>query len=234
MLQIAERFEIRRLLIPGDFIDFDVLYPRDTGHERRTIKDEVKATWKILDVLCQHFDEIIWTMGNHDIRLLKLIQRLRRQIMAQKGGTELLDFLSEDGIKTETPFGILNSIFARPGLKIHEASYARIQTSRGDYLVMHPKNISQVGPQSARRYVEKYRASCLCAHSHLWAIGTDRSGIDLAVDLGAACDPDKINYYCEELGTFPATVPAFSMIRNGSFYSFTLNPKYTDWSFWLI
>jgi hypothetical protein len=67
------------------------------------------------------------------------------------------------------------------------------------------------------------------AHGHFQAFRYDRSGKNIAIDLGGLLDPMRIGYKNLSTTTHPEWNNGFVVLRNNCAYLFG---EHTDWKFW--
>jgi len=210
MILIAKKFNIKKLAIVGDLVDFEVISRFDHKNRAAALEKDFKAAGKLLDILFKWFDRIDWSFGNHDERLSKLF-----------------DFQLEP-----SRFGRL--ITEQVGKKLFISSHPyMILENKGKWRLTHPKNFSIITARVPARLAEKYRCSVLGAHGHHLGFCFDSSGKDIAADLGCLTDYEKTHYIMFSDTTHPRWNKGFAMVRNGCYYQFSANPKATDWDFWL-
>lgn len=210
MILIAKKFNIKRLVIVGDFVDFESISLWEHKNKNAEIRKDLESATKMLDVLFCWFDEIRWSFGNHDERL-----------------SRLFNFSLHP-----TEFGKL--ITDQIGKKLFISSHPFIELeNKGKWRLTHPKNFSIITARVPAKLSEKYRCSVLGAHGHHLGFCFDVSGQDICADLGCLCDFEKTHYTIFNDTTHPRWNKGFAMVRNGCYYQFSASYKATDWDFWL-
>lgn len=208
-LKQAVLLKVRRCIIAGDLIHADIISRYANAGQLVKIGDELAATGRVLEALLGVFDEIRVIMGNHDQRLEKLAARWKET----KDGQEAMDIVSrlldvpDDSESVSS--GILEHFFGSDKVKLDRLTS---MTVNGDWKVLHPGTCSRVSPQTERRLAEKFRKSTIGGHNHLFGIGFDASGTDLAANIGHCSDDTKFRYMREKITTFPTTVRGWGFI----------------------
>ncbi len=156
--------------------------------------------------LYQAFDVIYWTLGNHDVRMLRALE-----------------------------FGIGLAELAKlvDGTGKMQCSYYRYAIINKTWRVSHPKSYSRRGGQVPSILADKFKCSVIGAHGHHWGIQPALNNEYVGIDTGGMFDPTRVDYIMLEDSTHPMWTPGFGIIRNNTYYMFTDNPRLTDWDFWL-
>jgi len=211
LLQIADKFKIRKNVIVGDLFDMDFAkwalfkQAKDEGETESTLDKEIAHVEPVIQAL-DYFDKNELITGNHEFRIDRLT-----------GGTiqsrHLMKLFWGDN-------------FAR---KITVSPYDKMRIG-DDWLVVHPQSYSQISGSVALRLADKYHRNILNAHGHFVALRFDRSGEYMGIDLGGMFDINKIEYINKKTTTHPFWNNGFGMIYNGKFYHFHKN---SDWDYWL-
>jgi len=211
LLQIADKFKIRKNIIVGDLFDNDFAkwalfkQAKDEGETESTLDKEIIRVEPVIQAL-DYFDENVLITGNHEFRIDRLT-----------GGT----------IQSRHIMRLFwGDNFAR---KITVSPYDKMRIG-DDWLVVHPGSYSQISGSVALRLADKYHRNILNAHGHFVALRYDRSGEYMGIDLGGMFDINKIEYINKKTTTHPFWNNGFGMIYNGKFYHFH---EGTDWNFWL-
>lgn len=202
MLEVAERFKIKKHIIAGDFFDFEFAskWPGDHG----TLDAEVDGSKEALKAI-DAFDVNYFIQGNHERRVQRLTDG---KITAQ----HLFSLFGKERWENRVRYMTNDSV--RVG---------------DDYLILHPSSYSQISGSVAVRLAEKHHRHVLNAHGHFAAIRYDKSGKYVCVDLGGMFDIQRIEYCMTRSTTHPYWNNGFGMIRDGRF---TLFHPQTDWKIW--
>ena len=118
--------------------------------------------------MCSQFDRMIWTIGNHEGRLLRQIQ----SPMLPQDVKRL--FLGEDARVEIAPY-----------------YYCMVISGGETWRIIHPKSS---GRGDAQWYCSKYLQHVIMAHSHHWLMAKDRSGRFFAIEAGAMVDENRLPY----------------------------------------
>lgn len=177
LLEIAHAKNMKKLVIAGDFFNQDATSQYLPHQREAKLEREREDAIEIFTALLQVFDEVIFTSGNHDYRLVKFwnhtldFEYLVRwmlepvgQIALDKITISYLDYL------------------------IYHPSHDR------DIYVCHPENFSSQPLNIARSLVPKYNMSVLTAHSHHFAQGVAADGKHLVFDGGGLFSLNKTEY----------------------------------------
>jgi len=210
MILIAKKFNIKKLAIVGDLIDFEIISRFDHKNRAAALTKDFQSAEKLLSILFEWFDRIDWSFGNHDERLSKLFNF---QLEPSEFGRLITDQVGKKLFISSHPFMILEN--------------------KGKWRLTHPKNFSIITARVPTKLADKYRCSVLGAHGHHLGFCFDSSGRDIAADLGCLTDYEKTYYVMYNDTTHPRWNKGFAMVRNGCYYQFSANPKATDWDFWL-
>lgn len=170
MLDRADKLNIKRLAIPGDLFNFDSLSMYDPKQISAGLQLELGEGRKIVTLLDQVFDEIIFTPGNHDARFMKSLGHkigFADSMRAVLPSTTNFRFSNLDHFWVDTPT---------------------------PWYVCHPKTYSSVPLTAALKLSDKYNANIITAHSHHLAMGFARDGKRKIIEAGGLFDAEKTAY----------------------------------------
>ena len=208
-LRDAVLLGVRNLCIPGDLIHADMLSKWVGAAKQIAPSEELVACGRVLGAFEQLFDRIEITVGNHDQRFEKSIARWSET----KSGRQALDMVSRilgvDDDAESVSDGVFAHFFGSPKVKMHTLPDIEIN---GTWLALHPGSCSRVSPQNERKMAEKMRKCVVAGHSHLFGVGFDASGTDIAANIGHTSDRDKYRYIREKPTTFPMTQLGYAFI----------------------
>jgi len=207
MLQIASKFKIKNLAIVGDLLKMDAFSKFQTD-DKDDAEAGIESTLQLIDILFKQFNRIDWCMGNHE----DWFNKHQEYKLTLK---QLFEYLLEK---------------AGDKIKIYKKSYMVLNNI---WRLTHPKAYSRNVPTTERELAHKYRQSIIGTHGHLVGLGFDKSGKEVVAQIGGMFDIDKQHYVKQTDTTHPNWTQGFAMVKNNSLYLFTLNPKQTDWEFWL-
>lgn len=179
----------RKLFIVGDYFNFDVLSHwsiiQGGDEEDNELSDEINLGTKILQKYERVFDEIYYSLGNHEERFLKAIKHsLSYKLM--------LDFLNIES------------------LQLIEGYHFYLDNIR----VTHPKSYSQIKLSVAGRLCDKYCCDVIQAHGHFATCGYSRGGFR-AVDLPCMADWHRVLYMTRSDTTHPLWNNGFLVYKDG-------------------
>lgn len=207
-VSIGKLFDIKRLVIGGDFLANDAVghfaqMAEDTDESIVfSLSDSLMMGRAVLESLFYWFDEIILIKGNHE-------QRATR-------------------IKEVGFFNMMRRDWE--GLGDLTLSYYKWCLISG-IAIEHP-TYRKVPGSIARERAEVESRHTLAAHTHHLSLSFTKSGKFLAGDLGHCTVPER-RYYKQVNGTtaHPKWIRGFWAIRKGHLYPFPID--FTDWDFWL-
>lgn len=217
-MAVAKKFKIKKAVCVGDFVELDafkVYFDKTASwkYEKAKVRDVLKA-------LLSWYNEFIWLIGNHEVRMWKRLQGMGEQ---------------------EDIFQLLLSAETKGRVKYSTYPYAIINDS---WIIAHPKSYSRIQGRNAFFLASKYMPSLvakskspngqygfLSFHGHGGGEGIDVSGICQIADGMGLMDPLKIAYKTIKMDTSPEWRPGFSMLKDNYLYRFPKNS--TDWDFWL-
>jgi predicted phosphodiesterase len=208
-IRTAKILGIRNLCVGGDFIHGDTMSRFVNAGKQIPITDELSACARVFGALEPLFDKIIITMGNHDERVQNRVASWSKSSKGAQSMELLARVLDRPADGESIALGIFDHFFSSPKLTIHPHPDILIN---GTWLVTHPGSCSRVSPQTERKMAEKERKCVIGGHNHLFGVGFDASGTDVAVNIGHAADPSKWTYVRNRPTTFPTMVPGFCAI----------------------
>ena len=218
LVLIAKKFGIKKLVKPGDFMELDAF----------KIYLDKKASWEyektksrnLIKALLGWFDEDVWLVGNHEVRMWKRLQGMGDE---EDIFQMVLDAELRKRVRYSTyPFAVINESW----LVVHPKSYSRVQARNAYFLASKylPRLIER-GKSPNGKY------GIVAFHGHLGGFGTDVSGRYEVADGMCMCDPDKIAYKKIKVDTSPEWRPGFFMLLENHLYPFPKDSA--DWGFWL-
>ncbi len=185
---------INRLVIAGDFLNFDSLSKYDPKQNDAGLETEIHFAHTIMRTLMETFDDIVYLWGNHDIRMGRA-----------------LGFKMSFSNTMRMVFGALGDEFLD-----------KIQFSDLDHLwlddiyVCHPSAYSRV-PLSNPIKINAYTHSpVLCAHSHHSAVGFAPDGYNMVGELGGLFDAGRTRYL-QGSSSFPRWVNGWAFYVKGHY-----------------
>jgi hypothetical protein len=203
-----KHLEHPRLIIGGDFFNFDAFSSYPALVASYSWREERKAAECLMHEWLQTFEEIYIIMGNHDRRLQKWSQ----------GALEETDI-----------FGL---VVSSPKVTVSNIGWLTVDTPCGLYRVTHAKNYSVNQLTVADQLALKYQQNIIQFHEHHLALGMDRYGRHIIINGGGLFDADQMVYARLDDSKSGAMVGGFVMLRDGVPTLFGNSP-FTDWPRWL-
>lgn len=209
--ETAELLHIDTLVLAGDVLMADRISKYDRVGKSPTIAEELIALRKVMEAFGLVFKRIIFVVGNHD-------QRIEKQIAAAaetKTGRNTLDMVAATlGTKFDPEdMEALSVTFIQSFLPPEKVYFEPLPSIiwNNTYMVQHA-GCSRVPPAHERAMAAKHRTSQLNGNSHLWGVGFDTSGTDIAMTIGHSCEPERFRYIREKPSTFPQQVRGAAVI----------------------
>ena len=168
LLATAEEQKINKLIIPGDFLNLDILskfvsYPYPLEKELKNARD-------LLSLLLETFQQILFIPGNHERRIIRKLNTLLPW--------ELFTNLITDS----------KQVLTTP------RDYLILTTPTGSWRVCHPENYSRTKGSVAVQLADLYHQHIIAGHSHHLGLNISKSGLYVAIDCGGLFDEKKIEY----------------------------------------
>lgn len=193
LIGVARKLKIRKLVIGGDFINFDALsyfYLREGGKQTTVkLESEYEEAEGVMDVLETWFDEIVWILGNHEWRFMRV----------HRWGT-----------KPEKLLSFVNRLCDQR-YKISGLSYLYVD----DIRVTHPQNYRSAKLSMANALSTKFRCPVVQAHGHFLSLGYSTGGYRIG-DTGCLCNPDRTDYIAKADTTHPRWNNGFLVYKDGN------------------
>lgn len=165
------------------------------------IGEEIKEARQVLRKFADQFDRIAWIMGNHEKRVLRLLQKA-------------------------LPAAMLTELFGATDPKWIVSPYywGKLISAGKEWQIEHPNTIAK---GASKRLASKFQTNIIMGHNHQFVIQADPSGKYLAVEPGMACDEQRMEYATVRHSTRDAHLPGAVMVYRGVPYM--LNDAMTDW-----
>jgi hypothetical protein len=202
MVHVAKMHGIKNIVLGGDFLD-NILYSKFLPRvEGTTSEQQFEVAERILEMLLDEFDKVVWMRANHEARFFS---RLDNKLGMERFAHLISSSVGDKLITTEYPY-----------LHINE-----------HWRLTHPLNFSIIPMRIAFQMAAKYRMSILCAHGHRFGLSFDHSGQDLVVDTGGLFDITKLEYIMLSDSVNPVMNQGFVVIDNN--FPYLYGPMVTDW-----
>jgi hypothetical protein len=188
-----------KLIIAGDFFNFDALSSYDPKQESAGLEGEVEEAVAVMRVLLETFDTIYFLWGNHDARLHRA-----------------LGFAMQFRVAMRTVFGKLGDQ-ALDRIIFSNLDHMWVQTNEGMWYICHPKNYTRVPLSTGRALAPKVNANVITAHSHHCAVGYGPDGDKVVAEIGGLFDRHKTEYL-QRTTTNPNWQQGYAFIEKGRLF----------------
>lgn len=188
----------KRLILAGDFFNFDALSAYDPKQSSANLEVELQEAAAVMRVLLETFEEIYYLWGNHDARLHKA-----------------LGFAIQFRDAMKMVFGELGTD-AIERIKFTNLDHIWVEGKEGgdDWYVCHPANYTKLPLSTARQLASKVNANVITAHSHHCAVGYGPDGVKVVAEIGGLFDRTK-TAYLQRSTTFPTWQQGFAFLEGG-------------------
>ena len=223
MIEVSRYFGSRDIVIVGDLMDLDAFKRYLDRHpDIRKLggwEYEKKITREFLELLNEHFDRIFLLIGNHELRMWKMLHASGSQTDVYE---IILNDLWKEKITVSTyPFAWINDSW----IVVHSKSYSRIQARNPYYLASkYLVQLAMDGKSPNGIY------GLIDFHSHLGGEGTDISGKFQVANGMGLFDPQLSSWHVLKVDTFPEWRKGFMILHRNYLYRFPYH--HTDWEFW--
>jgi len=189
VMDIARKFNVKTLIINGDFIAMDCF----SRHNKTTVSKldfqrELDPALESLRVFLQQFEQIIYITGNHEKRLSYAL----------------------DGHITLTLF-----LRGLEGVAYSEYDYCIVENAGEQFYVCHPSNYSRTPCALPSKIASIKLKHVISGHTHHLSKGYDVSGKFFVVESGHCRDRHKTRYKATTANTFPEWNSGFVFLLNG-------------------
>lgn len=176
LIDHADDIGARNLVIAGDWWNLDALSAFESKQESAGLVAELKLGNTAMEKVAGFFDRVYFTWGNHDHRLVRVLQ----YSLEFKAAMRLLFADTAPAFLEKVTFSNLDHMI--------------IETPSGPYRVSHPKSYSSTPLANPRRQASKFLMHSLSGHTHHFAVGYDVSGKYIAAELGGLHRKDAVHY----------------------------------------
>lgn len=181
VFQLAQEWDVKRVAMVGDIVDGNAVSSYGPGDV--TIQQEIDGYKKLeAGTLAYGFEEVTWTMGNHEDRYF------RRQAVMPDGRITVKDFSSLDEVFKE--------YFVEDHLKVDvfDSAIIKVRIGAARWHFEHPATSNDQAATVARNLAAKLHENIATWHTHRRGYNHDVSGKFLAIDVGACAKFNKLNY----------------------------------------
>lgn len=202
-ISLALLWGCKNCLLAGDIVDlscFSSFTPFFLGEadEEIDLEGQFEQAGRIFDAL-DEFEKVLYICGGHEMRILRY---LREKISVSRFAAMF----------TSLP-------------QLEMSAYHKAQIG-DDWHISHPRNVSVIPARVPFFLVRKIRKNVAIAHDHVWGAVQDESGKNIALSIGVACDPKRLDYIALRDNTRPQVCQGALIIKNN--YPWLLSPKWTD------
>lgn len=190
LYKTAKENGIRDIAIIGDFWDCDYFSPFAKTEAEVRFDEEIVFVREELKRLTKNFDNVYFTMGNHELRWQRW-----------SGGHLNLKHL----------YSLTRII---DGYEVTELDHMVLSVGKEKWRLSHPTDFSRIPLRKASTYASKYLMNIANAHGHYCANGWDISREFRLVDLGGLFDKDKIPYL-SRTSSYPLIDNGFLLFKDG-------------------
>lgn len=190
MIATAKRFKVRNLLVAGDFLD-QTAFSTFFVQEDSDFKEELLGAREIFELLTGWFTNIKFLLGNHDIRLLKVLQFK---------------------LKAADFFKMIND-----KLQLSQYPYCKINNK---WHITHPKNYSKIATRVAYWLNHREQCHVGVAHGHAMGVTYSPSGKEILFDTGGMFSQERVEYKNLVDTTHGNWISGFSIIYKEHLYQF--------------
>lgn len=164
------------------------------------IGGEIKESRVVLKAFEEHFDNILWIMGNHEQRTLRALQKV---------------------LPVDTLATLLGA--DSPKWQVSPYYWCLLLSGGKEWQIEHPIN---TGKGSSKKLAPKFGKNIVMFHNHQFSITTDPSGEYYAIEPGMGMDESRMAYAAQRHNAADTHVVGALIIRDGK--PTALN-KFTDW-----
>lgn len=178
VIALAMRLGLDVVAVPGDLVDFTA-FSKWGRQERIEAEDEILAARQLLHALAASFETVVYTGGNHEMRLPRITGNLLEL-------RDTMDMFVRDNNVLTTDYHWFELI------------------SGGEkFYIEHPKNASVIPGRVPTKLAEKLGCHVIAGHGHQWGMVRDVSGRYWCIDAGVCCDPLRLAYINKVHSTRP-------------------------------
>jgi len=190
VIDVALAMECDTVAIPGDLVDFTA-FAKWGRQERVEAEDEIRAARSFLRALARSFSRVVYTGGNHEMRLPRITGNLLEL-------RDVMDMFIRDA-------NVLTSDY----------HWFELMSGGEKYHVEHPRNASVIPARIPTRLASKYLCHIIGAHGHQWGQCRDVSGTFWCIDSGVCADPVKLAYISKVHSTRPKVYQGAVLVLDG-------------------
>lgn len=200
MIETARELNLSKLVVAGDFFNFDALSRFDPKQDSAGLEAELDEATTVMRILLETFDQVYYLWGNHDARLHRT---LGFKMEFKRAMTMIFDELGKEALDQ---------------LVISNLDHMLIETSVSEWpwYICHPQNYAQVPLGTARKLAAKQNAHIITAHAHHFAAGYAPDGKRIICDAGGLFDKNS-TAYLQRSTTYPTWCQGYVYLKDGRF-----------------
>lgn len=203
LLRMSRAWGIKNLLIAGDFLDLDNFSKHSPLAPVAGWSSTKALATQTIHHLSEHFEQVVWTLGNHEQRITALTQ-------GSWGIKELAQTLEAHNVRGVVAPGVV------------------IATPNGPWEVVHPASYSRIPTRVAVEIAETEHRHVISFHGHLSGSRWDKSYQYRVVDAGMM-GRANVAYRVLKKTTHPKWNQGFVFLKGG--FAYPIDPK-ADLAFW--
>jgi predicted phosphodiesterase len=209
VIPLSERLRVKQLIIAGDLFDMHSQSSFPSDYPVTPIISEIKIGRAAIKEFFTYFDRVYYFIGNHELRLMRTFQ----------GGLPFSMFM--EIITPEVESG-----------KMVVSPYDRAFLYSGDQTwgIFHQKNTSVNSLSVGEKLAHKYQCNTIVTHQHNTALGYDRYGNYVVVDIGGLHEPKFTGWTQLKTTTGPRHDKGYATVIEGQVQLWTPDNRVTDWS----
>ena len=206
--RVAEKTGIHRLIIAGDFFNFDMWSIYQHAVPPTTWREERNAARVLVGDWLETFSEIYTLQGNHD-------RRLQKWTAGEFDENDVWGLIATSQKLVHSNYG-----------------WCTVRSNGQPWRVTHPKNYGRNQLTVASDLAMKYQSNVITWHEHHSAHGWDTYGRFVTVNGGTLADANKFAYVSLDDNRMAAMMKSFVVLKNGTARVLGEYP-FTDWSEWV-
>lgn len=200
----------RKLLIAGDLLNMDAISKFAKRVPSPSMRTELKASNRFIERMLSVFDELYAFVGNHDSRLLYILE----------GDISIRSFAK-----------LVTDAYER--ITFSPYSDCTITSGGQRWYVPHQMGYRQTKLSVGNELAALNWTNVITTHQHHSAIGRDKGNNATIVDCGGLFRVEQMAYVQLNPSTRPRPTQGFVLLRNGCANLLTPYATMTDWDMWL-
>jgi hypothetical protein len=198
----SAHFGAKTCIINGDLIDANQI-SRHMGLEfrgRATLEDDMDSAEQLMRVLCEEFDQVFYTLGNHTARL---VSRMSGELSVKR---------------------LLKMIYDNEKIVVTQKTWMKLNEHTR---VIHPRGYSQTRGKFSADLCQRHQCHIVTGHHHHSATSYSKDGKWQAIEVGCLADISKFGYVQNDLNNFPEMMNGFCVaFPDNTFLNFN---RFTNW-----